>query len=109
MKFNPIAQAPEGNYQLKVTNIILGTQDLVDKYSGEDITCSFMVRKSVIGDINYDGQISIADVTALVNIIHGKDNVEPYVYNHDAADIDNDGSYTTADVTALVNIILGKE
>lgn len=61
------------------------------------------------GDVNFDGQISIADVTALVNIILGKDNSEPYQYDHDAADVNNDNGITIADVTSLVNIILGKQ
>ena len=63
---------------------------------------------SVLGDVNGDGQVSIADVTALVNIILGKDNTQPYQYDHDAADVNGDGSTSIADVTALVNIILGK-
>ena len=62
----------------------------------------------LVGDVNGDGGVTIADVTALVNIILGKDNVEPYQYNHDAADVNGDKSVTIADVTALVNIILGK-
>ena len=64
---------------------------------------------SVVGDINRDGHVSIADVTALVNIILGKDNTEPYQYDHDAADVNTDGPISIADVTALVNSILGKD
>ena len=64
---------------------------------------------SLPGDVNHDGLISIADVTALVNIILGKDNTEPYQYDHDAADVNTDGSISIADVTALVNSILGKD
>ena len=60
------------------------------------------------GDVNGDGNVTIADVTALVNIILGKDDTEPYQYDHAAADVNGDGSVTIADVTALVNIILGK-
>ena len=63
----------------------------------------------ILGDVNKDGQISIADVTALVNIILGKDSTSPYIYDHVAADVNQDGSISIADVTALVNIILGKE
>lgn len=58
----------------------------------------------LIGDVNADNSITIADVTALVNIILGKSAD----YNTAAADINADGSITIADVTALVNIILGK-
>ena len=63
---------------------------------------------SLLGDVNRDGSITIADVTALVNIILGKDNVEPYQYNHTAADVNLDKAITIADVTALVNLILGR-
>ena len=107
MTFAPKGDAPEGNYQLKVTNVKLGTPEMVDKYAGKDVTCTFKVKKLLIGDINYDGLITIADVTALVNIILGKDNEEPYVYNH-KADVNGDKVISVADVTALVNIILGK-
>lgn len=60
-------------------------------------------KTALLGDVNNDGQVTIADVTALVNIILGK-NVDEY----GRADVNNDGFVTIADVTALVNIILGK-
>ncbi|MBQ6190566.1 MAG: dockerin type I repeat-containing protein [Bacteroidaceae bacterium] len=70
---------------------------------------SFNIRIGGLpGDVNKDNQISIADVTALVNIILGKDNSEPYQYDHEAADVNGDNTVSIADVTALVNIILGK-
>jgi hypothetical protein len=64
--------------------------------------------KILIGDVNRDGKITIADVTALVDIILGKDSTEPYRFDHDAADVTQDSKITIADVPALVNIILGK-
>lgn len=70
------------------------------------LTCMLELLK---GDVNMDGQVSIADVTALVNIILGKDNVPPYQYDHVAANVNKDEGVSIADVTALVNIILGKE
>ena len=60
---------------------------------------------TLIGDVNGDHSVTIADVTALVNVILGKDNSN---INNDAVDINNDHVVTIADVTALVNIILGK-
>ena len=57
-----------------------------------------------VGDVNKDGAITIADVTALVNIILGK----TADYDQRLADVNRDNSITIADVTALVNIILGK-
>ena len=60
-------------------------------------------------DINGDGKTTISDVTALVNIIQGKDDVAPYIYDHGTADVNHDGSINTTDVIELVNIILGKQ
>ncbi|MBQ9636694.1 MAG: dockerin type I repeat-containing protein [Prevotella sp.] len=53
-----------------------------------------------VADVNGDGGVTIADVTALVNAIRGEADV--------LADVNGDGSVTIADVTTLVNIILGK-
>ena len=58
-----------------------------------------------LGDVNKDGEVTIADVTATINILFGKANEE---WKTDNADMDGDGEITIADVTALVNIILGK-
>lgn len=63
---------------------------------------------TIAGDVNNDTEITIADVTAMVNIILGKDNEEPYEYNHKAADVNGDKAISVADVTALVNKILGR-
>lgn len=58
------------------------------------------------GDVNKDGHVTIADVTALVNILLNKDTT---AYDLNAADVDGVNGITIADVTALVNIILGKK
>ena len=54
------------------------------------------------GDVNGDSQVTIADVTALVNVILGKSTA------NDACDVNRDAVISIADVTALVNILLGK-
>ena len=54
------------------------------------------------GDVNGDNQVTIADVTALVNVILGK------TASNAACDVNGDTIISIADVTALVNIILGK-
>ena len=59
------------------------------------------------GDVNKDGDVSIADITALVNIVLGQDTDE-VLYDHKAADIDGNGSVEAADVEALLNMILTK-
>ena len=58
--------------------------------------------------MNKDGSVTIADVTALVNIILGKVPMSATDYDIEAADVNNDGQKTIADVTTLVNIILDK-
>ena len=58
---------------------------------------------NVNADVNKDGATTIDDVTALVSIILGEDDTEPYLYDHERADVNGDGSITIA--TALINII----
>ena len=72
----------------------------------DNFRLTYLGPSVLIGDVNNDGSITIADVTALVNIILGKDAEGQY--NHNAADVNDDSTITIADVTALVNIILGK-
>ena len=62
----------------------------------------YLIGSTVVGDVNKDGTVSIADVTALVNIVLA--SAEP----NDKADVNGDGEVSIADVTALVNIILGR-
>ena len=65
---------------------------------------SFNLR--VVGDVNRDGTVSLADVMAMVGIILGEDSTQPYMYDHDAADMNGDGTISVTDVTELVNYIL---
>ena len=59
----------------------------------------------LLGDVNNDGAVTIADVTALVNVLLGKGSSS---YNLDAADVNENGTRSIADVTELVNILLKK-
>lgn len=59
------------------------------------------------GDVNKDGDVSIADITALVNILMGQD-AEQVLYDHKAADVDGNGAVEAADVEMLLNMILSK-
>ena len=62
----------------------------------------------ILGDVNRDGFVTIADVTALVNILLDQDSTEPYRYDHQAANVNGDDGISIADVTALVELIFGK-
>lgn len=74
------------------------------KLSGLQIYRKVSSTEAEKGDVNKDGDVTIADVTALVNIILGKTTD----YDERLADVDDANGITIADVTALVNIILGK-
>lgn len=66
---------------------------------------ALVIRRSAQkGDINNDGSTTVADLTALVNILQNQTGE----YNETAADVNGDEAITSADVLALVKIILGK-
>ncbi len=91
--------------------VAIGKPDVTKSTSGWTCFDNFQLiyhGAAIIGDVNRDGSITIADVTALVDIILGKDSAKPYLYNHIAADVNTDSTITIADVTALVDVILGK-
>lgn len=79
-------------------------------YASEQGLMPYLYEEVLMGDVNRDGTLTIADATALLNIILGKATAENDAdkYDFDAADVNFDGKTTIADVTALVNIILGK-
>lgn len=80
------------------------------EYTGTaELVLPFEEAAFVLGDVNRDGDVTIADVTALVNIILGKAvEGDDNDYDFKAANVNEDDDITIADVTALVNIILGK-
>ena len=82
-----------------VTFTFTGTQ----KINTIAVTYESEQQTALRGDVNGDGQVTIADVTSLVNIILGNQGGDTSV-----ADLNGDGQITIADVTSLVNIILGK-
>ena len=55
------------------------------------------------GDVNRDGDVDVQDITAMVNIILGKDDP---TYDYEAAELDGNDGITVGDLTVLVNIIL---
>ena len=65
---------------------------------------ALVIRRSAqSADINNDGSTTVADLTALINILLGQEGE----YNETAADVDGNETISNADVVALVKIILG--
>ncbi|MBQ3911092.1 MAG: hypothetical protein II691_07280, partial [Muribaculaceae bacterium] len=60
------------------------------------------VTAAVNGDVNCDGAVTAADVTAVYDVLLGI-NSAPVA----TADVNNDGTVTAADVTLLYDILLG--
>lgn len=58
-----------------------------------------------VGDVNGDGVVNIADVTALIDYLLGSGGS----VNVDVADVNSDGAVNIADVTALIDKLLGGE
>lgn len=59
----------------------------------------------MLGDINLDGVVDVADINVLINIILGKELAQDY---GNRAYINEDETIDVSDVNELVNIILGK-
>jgi len=70
---------------------------LVSKMAIEDITPA---PEPITGDVNGDGEITVADVNVIISIIVGITDATP------AADVNGDGEVTVADVNAVINLIL---
>ena len=61
-----------------------------------------LMQQPIVGDINGDGLVDIADVNAVINMMLGK------VDKVDAADINSDSKVDISDVNSVINIMLGK-
>ena len=69
----------------------------------EDETCTVTPNPSfIVGDVNGDGNVTISDVTALIDLLLGGGTI-----NNPAADCNNDTNVTISDVTALIDYLLG--
>ena len=65
----------------------------------------FDVEDFLLGDVNNDGDIDVADVVCIVNNSIGKPND---IFVEKAADVDYDGEIDIADAVKLVNFIIKK-
>ena len=104
IKLKPkVAAVPMGDYLVGISNIVLGTSALNNKYSGGNLACQFIVRDILTGDVNNDGKVTITDAVGIVNYILGNPSEN---FNETAADVNHDGKITITDAVGVVNIIL---
>ena len=66
------------------------------------VACGLSAFATVKGDVNGDGTVTAADVTALYDNLLNSDMT---YYN--TSDVNGDGSITAADVTFIYDILLG--
>ena len=55
----------------------------------------------IVGDVNGDGNVTSADITAIYSLLLNNDSSS--IVN---GDVDGDGNITSSDVTAIYNILL---
>ena len=92
----------EGTFQYKVKAIYTdGTESAWSNV--ETVTLFDNAPAYTRGDVDMDGKVGIADVTALIDYILSKDATG---ISLDAADVDLDGVISIADVTSLIDFIL---
>lgn len=77
-----------------------------DAYNSAAQWQEFLVTKTggVFGDVNCDGSVTSADVTALYNLLLNGD--ETFIAT---SDVNGDGSINAADITVIYNLLMGIE
>ncbi len=79
------------------------TMQMANTLAGKDTVRDFMTLR---GDVNGDGQVTIADANMVANHFLGQGNGGVFL-NEAAADVNGDGQITIADANEIVNIFLG--
>ena len=80
-----------------------GHSPVSDKWELYVISATEVMSPVLIGDVNEDGEVNIADVTRLIDYLLGNETLP---FNADNADVFKSGDINIADVTALVDLLL---
>ena len=90
------------DYENCVLHVPAGTKSI---YQVTDQWKDFLniEEMGIPGDVDGDGVVTAADVTALYDILLGDESAAT-----EAGDVDGDGNITSADITAIYNILLGQ-
>ena len=107
--FNQGGSTASSHQTVDVTNVrntvFFEVTTTTNKYQVRDVTdiyLPYIDQDVLMGDVNGDNNVSIADVTALIDYLLGGNTS----INLDAADVNYDTFITIADVTALIDKLL---
>ena len=105
--FNIIFSQGDGGHQtIDITGLNRDTyfeiSSTTNKYTVRDITSDYA---ALTGDVTGDGQVDIADVNAIINVMLGRNVTDE---SRAASDVTADGQVDIADVNTVINIMLGK-
>lgn len=95
-----------GTTQFTVKNVTMTTADAQTEISVPDFVVVVTAVKGsdyVYSDVNCDGVVTSADITALYNYLLSGD--ETFIAT---SDVNGDGSITSTDVTVIYNILMGE-
>lgn len=95
----------KGTTEFIVKNVVMTTSDAYTEISVPDFVVVVTVVKGanhVVGDVNCDGVVTSADITALYNYLLNSD--ETFIAT---SDVNGDGAITSADVTMVYSILMG--
>ena len=91
-----------GEYKVELDDVMLVTSS-IETFTSPKTSSFFIIKDIVMGDINEDGYIDVADLAAQVRLILGTDNINWIAY---AGDMDESGEIEVNDYVALVNTAL---
>ena len=63
-----------------------------------------VMTSTLRGDVNLDGEVTVADVNAVIDVILGSDSDEDL---RQRADVNRDGEVSVADINSVIDIIMG--
>ena len=95
-----------GTTGFNVKNVVMTTADAQIELSVPDFVVMVTAVKGsahVFGDVNCDGVVTSADITALYSYLLNGD--ETFIAT---SDVDGDGSVTSSDVTMIYSILMDK-
>lgn len=93
-----------GEYEIALTNVIASNTAAVD-IPMPDASGTVTMKTYTPGDVNDNGSITVADVTAAISFVLG---TQQSSFIFEAADMDGNGIVKVNDVTSVINLVLAQ-